>query len=141
MSTTQPKLIIHGGASSLDHKGGLVKVRPILHNIVTEVYQLLNDGGTAVDAVVKGCQLLENEPSFNSGTGSVLQSDGQIRMSASLMEGLHQSFSGVINVSRVKNPIDLAKYLQDESDRILSDMGAMELARELNIPWRGDKLC
>ena len=134
MSTTQPKLIIHGGASSLDHKGGLVKVRPILHNIVTEVYQLLNDGGTAVDAVVKGCQLLENEPSFNSGTGSVLQSDGQIRMSASLMEGLHQSFSGVINVSRVKNPIDLAKYLQDESDRILSDMGAMELARELNIP-------
>ena len=134
MSTNQPKLIIHGGASSLDHKGGLVKVRPILHNIVTEVYQLLNDGGTAVDAVVKGCQLLENEPSFNSGTGSVLQSDGQIRMSASLMEGLHQSFSGVINVSRVKNPIDLAKYLQDESDRILSDMGAMELARELNIP-------
>ena len=134
MSTNQPKLIIHGGASSLDHKGGLVKVRPILHNIVTEVYQLLNDGGTAVDAVVKGCQLLENEPSFNSGTGSVLQSDGQIRTSASLMEGLHQSFSGVINVSRVKNPIDLAKYLQDESDRILSDMGAMELARELNIP-------
>ncbi len=134
MTTTQPKLIIHGGASSLDDKGGLAKVRPVLHNIVTEVYQLLSDGGTAVDAVVRGCQLLENEPSFNAGTGSVLQSDGQIRMSASLMEGLGQTFSGVINISRVKNPIDLAKYLQDESDRILSDMGAMELARELNIP-------
>ena len=134
MTTTQPKLIIHGGASSLNDKGGLAKVRPILHNIVTEVYQLLNNGGTAVDAVVRGCQLLENEPSFNAGTGSVLQSDGQIRMSASLMEGLNQTFSGVINISRVKNPINLAKYLQDESDRILSDMGAMELARELNIP-------
>ncbi|MDJ0582235.1 isoaspartyl peptidase/L-asparaginase [Crocosphaera sp.] len=134
MTTTQPKLIIHGGASSLNDKGGLAKVRPILHNIVTEVYQLLNDGGTAVDAVVRGCQLLENEPSFNAGTGSVLQSDGQIRMSASLMEGFNQTFSGVINISRVKNPINLAKYLQDESDRILSDMGAMELARELNIP-------
>ncbi len=134
MTTTQPKLIIHGGASSLNDKGGLAKVRPILHNIVTEVYQLLNDGGTAVDAVVKGCQLLENEPSFNAGTGSVLQSDGQIRMSASLMEGFNQTFSGVINICRVKNPINLAKYLQDESDRILSDMGAMELARELNIP-------
>jgi len=134
MTTTQPKLIIHGGASSLNDKGSLAKVRPILHNIVTEVYQLLNNGGTAVDAVVRGCQLLENEPSFNAGTGSVLQSDGQIRMSASLMEGLNQTFSGVINISRVKNPINLAKYLQDESDRILSDMGAMELARELNIP-------
>ena len=134
MTTTQPKLIIHGGASSLDDKGGLAKVRPSLHNIVTEVYQLLTDGGTAVDAVVRGCQLLENEPSFNAGTGSVLQSDGQIRMSASLMEGLTQTFSGVINISRVKNPIDLAKHLQEESDRILSDMGAMELARELNIP-------
>ncbi len=134
MTTTQPKLIIHGGASSLDDKGGLAKVRPALHNIVTEVYQLLTDGGTAVDAVVRGCQLLENEPSFNAGTGSVLQSDGQIRMSASLMEGLTQTFSGVINISRVKNPIDLAKHLQEESDRILSDMGAMELARELNIP-------
>ncbi len=134
MSTTQPKLIIHGGASSLDDKGGLQKVRTSLHSIVTEVYQLLNDGGTAIDAVVRGCQLLENDPSFNAGTGSVLQSDGQIRMSASLMEGLSQTFSGVINISRVKNPIDLARHLQNESDRILSDMGAAELARELNIP-------
>ncbi|MEA5533499.1 isoaspartyl peptidase/L-asparaginase [Crocosphaera sp. XPORK-15E] len=135
MTTRQPKLIIHGGASSLvDDKGGLQKVRTSLHSIVTEVYQLLIDGETAIDAVVKGCQLLENDPSFNAGTGSVLQSDGQIRMSASLMEGLTQTFSGVINVSRVKNPIDLAKYLQTESDRILSDLGAIELARELQIP-------
>ncbi|MGK7938729.1 MAG: isoaspartyl peptidase/L-asparaginase [Crocosphaera sp.] len=134
MSTTQPKVIIHGGASSLEDKGGLQKVRISLHSIVTEVYQVLNDGGTAVDAVVKGCQLLENDPSFNAGTGSVLQSDGQIRMSASLMEGLTQTFSGVINICRVKNPIDLAKHLQTQSDRILSDLGAAELARELNIP-------
>ena len=108
--TTQPKLIIHGGASSLDDKGGLQKVRPSLHTIVAEVYQLLMDGGSAVDAVVAGCQRLEDDPSFNAGTGSVLQSDGQIRMSASLMKGLTQTFSGVINISRVKNPIDLAKY-------------------------------
>ncbi|EAZ91144.1 isoaspartyl peptidase/L-asparaginase [Crocosphaera chwakensis] len=134
MTTTQPKLIIHGGASSLYDKGGLEKVRPTLHKIVTEVYQLLKDGKPSIDAVVRGCQLLENEPGFNAGTGSVLQSDGQIRMSASLMEGLSQTFSGVINISRVKNPIDLANYLQNESDRILSDMGSAELARELNIP-------
>lgn len=134
MTTVQPKLIIHGGASSLGDKGGLQSVRQSLHSIVSEVYQLLNDGGSAVDAVVLGCQRLEDEPRFNAGTGSVLQSDGQVRMSASLMEGVSQTFSGVINVSRVKNPIELAKFLQTQSDHILSDLGSAELARELQVP-------
>lgn len=130
-----PKLIIHGGAgSSLKGKGGLVAVRESLHSIVTEVYQLLLDGKSATEAVIRGCQLLEDEPRFNAGTGSVLQSDGQIRMSASLMDGEKQRFSGVINVSRVKNPINLAQWLQNQDDRVLSDYGCAELLRELNLP-------
>jgi L-asparaginase len=134
MISQQPKLIIHGGASSLDDKGGLDAVRRSLHQIVAEVYGLLAQGGEAIDAVVRGCELLENEPCFNAGTGSVVQSDGQVRMSASLMDGERQNFSGVINVARVKNPIHLAKFLQQETDRILSDYGSSELARELQIP-------
>ena len=130
----QPKLIIHGGASSLDDKGGLEAVRRSLYQIVTEVYDLLLQGGTALDAVILGCQRLEDEPRFNAGTGSVVQSDGQVRMSASLMDGAKQTFSGVINVSRIKNPIHLAQFLQQETDRILSDYGAAELARELQMP-------
>ncbi len=131
----QPKLIIHGGAgSSLKGKGGLVAVRHSLHAIVKEVYELLLKDISAIDAVSEGCQLLENEPSFNAGTGSVLQSDGQIRMSAALMDGTCQRFSGVINVSRVKNPIQLAQVLQQETDRVLSDYGAAELLRELKFP-------
>ncbi|MBZ8181791.1 isoaspartyl peptidase/L-asparaginase [Oscillatoria salina] len=130
----QPKLIIHGGAgSSLKGKGGLNAVRQSLHSIVEEIYALLLDKASATEAVVKGCQLLEDEPRFNAGTGSVLQSDGQIRMSASLMDGTSQSFSGAINVSRIKNPIALAKFLQSQSDRVLSDYGAAELTRELQI--------
>ncbi|MEC4983742.1 MAG: isoaspartyl peptidase/L-asparaginase [Oscillatoria sp. PMC 1068.18] len=132
----QPKLIIHGGAgSSLKGKGGLIEVRQSLHGIVAETYALLLDNASATEAVVKGCQLLEDEPRFNAGTGSVLQSDGQIRMSASLMDGTSQSFSGTINVSRIKNPIALAKFLQSQSDRVLSDYGAVELTRELQIPY------
>ena len=130
----QPKLIIHGGASSLEDKGGLAAVRLSLHSIVAEVYQLLEQGQPALNAVVRGCELLEDEPRFNAGTGSVLQSDGQVRMSASLMDGTRQNFSGVINVARIKNPIHLAQHLQQETDRILSDLGAAELARELQIP-------
>ena len=131
----QPKLIIHGGAgSSLKEKDGLGAIRQSLHEIVSEVYQLLLDGSSATQAVIQGCQLLENNPRFNAGTGSVLQSDGNIRMSASLMDGEKQKFSGVINVSRLKNPITLAEYLQNEDDRVLSDYGSAELLRELNIP-------
>jgi L-asparaginase len=131
----QPKLIIHGGAgSSLHGKGGLESVRNSLTKIIEEVYSLLVAGATAADAVVLGCQLLEDNPRFNAGTGSVLQSDGQIRMSASLMDGTSGRFSGVINVSRVKNPIEMALFLQKSPDRVLSDYGSSELARELQIP-------
>ena len=131
----QPKLIIHGGAgSSLHSKGGVEAVRKDLHAIVQLIYRELQNGASAMDAVVQGCRLLEDNPRFNAGTGSVLQSDGQVRMSASLMNGEQQRFSGVINASRVKNPIDLALFLQDCDDRILSDYGAAELLRELNFP-------
>ncbi len=131
----QPKLIIHGGAgSSLKGKGGVDIVRRSLFKVVEEVYALLLSKTSAIDAVVRGCQLLEDDPRFNAGTGSVLQSDGQIRMSAALMDGLRQRFSGVINVSRVQHPIDLAHALQNSDDRVLSDYGATELLRELQIP-------
>lgn len=131
----QPKLIIHGGAgSSLQGKGGLAAVRRSLHTVIQEVYSLLITGATAPDAVVRGCQMLEDDPRFNAGTGSVLQSDGQIRMSASLMDGTSGRFSGVINVARVKNPIEMALFLQKSPDRVLSDYGSSELARELQIP-------
>ncbi|MDX2240136.1 MAG: isoaspartyl peptidase/L-asparaginase [Leptolyngbyaceae cyanobacterium bins.302] len=131
----QPKLIVHGGAgSSLKSKGGVEIVRRSLHRVVEEVYAVLLAGASAQEAVIRGCQLLEDDPRFNAGTGSVLQSDGQIRMSAALMDGFAQRFSGVINVSRVQNPILLAAALQASPDHILSDMGAMELLRELELP-------
>ena len=131
----QPKLIIHGGAgSSLKGKGGVEVIRRSLYKVVEEVYSFLLAGASAKDAVVRGCQLLEDDPRFNAGTGSVLQSDGQIRMSAALMDGEHRRFSGVINVSRVQHPIDLAQTLQNSPDRVLSDYGAAELLRELQIP-------
>ncbi|NER33902.1 MAG: isoaspartyl peptidase [Oscillatoria sp. SIO1A7] len=134
-SQVQPKLIIHGGSgSSIESKGGLIAVRQSLHKIVEEVYEMLLRGAIASEAVVRGCTLLEDNPLFNAGTGSVLQSDGQIRMSASLMDGATNRFSGVINASRLKNPIELAKFLQNSPDRVLSDYGAAELLRELNVP-------
>ena len=135
VNLVQPKLIIHGGAGGhLQSEAGLEAVRKILHSVVKKVYALLLNGVSAKDAVIEGCQLLEDQPLFNAGTGSVLQSDGKIRMSASLMDGTTQRFSGVINISRVKNPIQLAQFLQSQEDRVLSDYGASELMRELSVP-------
>ncbi|XFA72257.1 isoaspartyl peptidase/L-asparaginase [Thermosynechococcaceae cyanobacterium Okahandja] len=132
---TEARVIIHGGAGrSLQDKGGLIPVRESLHQVVVRVKDALEANASAIEAVVLGCRLLEDDPRFNAGTGSVLQSDGQIRMSASIMDGVRQRLSGVINVSRIKNPIDLAQWLQTSSDRLLSDIGAAELARELQIP-------
>ena len=135
VGSVQPKLIIHGGAgSSLRGKGGVEAVRQNLYEIVETVYRKLLAGVDARTAVVYGCQLLEDNPRFNAGKGSVLQSDGQVRMSASLMDGATQRFSGVINVSRVQHPIDLANFLQSADDRVLSDYGSAELTRELQTP-------
>ncbi len=131
----QPKLIIHGGAgSSLKSKSGVETIRKSLYQVVGPVYQLLLSGASAQTAVIHGCQMLEDDPRFNAGTGSVLQSDGQIRMSAALMDGSTQKFSGVINVSRLQHPINLAAALQRSDDRVLSDYGGAELMRELQVP-------
>jgi len=131
----QPKLIIHGGAgSSLKGKGGIAAVRQSLHSILQQTYAALKNGCTAEEAVVLGCQLLEDEPRFNAGTGSVLQSDGQVRMSAALMSGEQQRFSGIINVGQVQHPIELAQQLQGAPDRVLSETGAALLARDQNVP-------
>jgi L-asparaginase len=132
-SQVQPKLIIHGGAGSSLKGNGVEAVRNCLFKVVEEVYPLLLSGATARDAVVRGCQLLEDDPRFNAGTGSVLQSDAQIRMSAALMDGERSRFSGVINVSRVQHPIELALILQNSDDRVLSDYGAAEMLRELQV--------
>ncbi|GAB4213253.1 MAG: isoaspartyl peptidase/L-asparaginase [Synechococcales cyanobacterium] len=130
-----PKLVIHGGAgSALEGEKSPDAVRSSLAAIVSEVYGALADGLAATAAVVMACRLLEDDPLFNAGTGSVLQSDGQVRMSASVMDGQRQSFSGVINVSRVQHPITMAAHLQTSPDRVVSDLGAAELARELTLP-------
>ena len=135
ISVSSPRVIIHGGAGgSLRSKGGLEAVRSILRGIVTRVYGCVADDGSARDGVVLGCRLLEDEPRFNAGTGAVLQSDGQVRMSSALMDGASSRFSGVINVSGLKNPIEVAQFLQGERDRVLSDVGAKELLRELQVP-------
>ncbi|MGZ3874434.1 MAG: isoaspartyl peptidase/L-asparaginase, partial [Mucilaginibacter sp.] len=85
---------------------------------------------TAVETVVYTVCLLENCELFNAGTGSQIQGDGKIRLSASLMDGKTMRFSGVINIEDVKNPVCIAEKLLAYDDRVLSGKGAKDFARE-----------
>lgn len=128
-----PKLIIHGGAGNLE--GNVSKkddLRESLKSICNETYQeLLNSN--SYKAVIYGVCLLENDPLFNAGTGSKLQQDGRIRMSAGIMDGQKNKFSGVINIQNVENPILVADRLQQEKHTIVAGDKATQLARDLGF--------
>ena len=125
------KIIIHGGffSESLTNQEVKKAKQEALSEIVRLGYQYLQNH-TAVETVVYTVALLEDCDLFNAGTGSQIQSDGKIRLSASLMDGRTLRFSGVINVEDVKNPICIAAKLQDYGDRVLSGQGAKDFARK-----------
>ena len=75
----------------------------------------------------------ENNPLFNAGLGSKLQRDGGARLSAALMNGENERFSGVVNVEGILNPILLCAELQTARDRVLCGTGAQEKAREMGL--------
>lgn len=125
------KVIIHGGFFSESSQSNETKVakQQALERIARQSYDFLNTH-SAVETAVFAVSLLEDDELFNAGIGSQIQSDGKIRMSASLMNGATQKMSGVINIEEVKNPIQVAKVLQDYDDRILGGSGATNFARQ-----------
>jgi L-asparaginase len=125
------KIIIHGGffsESSTNHETKVAKQEALLR-IVKDSYAYLKTH-SAVDTVVYAVSLLEDDALFNAGIGSQIQSDGKIRMSASLMDGNTEKFSGVINIEEVKNPIQVALELMKVDDRVLGGSGATNFARQ-----------
>ncbi len=125
------KVIIHGGffsESSTNHETKVAKQEALLR-IVKDSYAYLQNH-SAVETVVYAVSLLEDDELFNAGIGSQIQSDGKIRMSASLMDGETQKMSGVINIEEVKNPIKVAQVLMSVDDRVLGGSGATHFARQ-----------
>ncbi len=125
------KIIIHGGffsESSINQETKKAK-QHALSVIVEKAGQFLKSN-SALDTVVYTVALLEDNELFNAGIGSQIQSDGKVRLSASLMDGKTQKFSGVINLENVKNPIEVAKKLLNYDDRVLSGDGALAFARD-----------
>lgn len=129
-----PSIIVHGGAGAQATEGR-DEVREGMLAAVLAGWGLLAAGGTALDAVEAAVRVLEDHPRFNAGRGSVLTTAGTIEMDASIMEGDRLRCGAVAAVTRVANPVRLARAVLDDGRHVLlvAD-GALGFARGAGIP-------
>lgn len=101
---------------------------------------ILKTGGSALEAVVRAVTVLEDEPAFNAGRGSVLNEDGKVEMDASVMEGKEMNAGAVAGVHNVKNPVQLARAVMEKSEHVmLAGDGAMKFAQNIGTELMPDE--
>jgi len=129
-----PTVLVHGGAGA-DPAEGRDELRAGEEAAAAAGWRALGGGGSALDAVEAAVRVLEDLPRFNAGRGSVLTSAGTIEMDASIMEGDRLACGAVAGVSRVANPITLARRVMEDGRHVLliAD-GAHVFARATGLP-------
>jgi beta-aspartyl-peptidase (threonine type) len=130
-------LVVHGGAWNIPddeadaHRTGVL-------NALKAGWELLKDGGTAVEAVERSIIVMENDDAFNAGRGSSLNAAGEIELDASIMEGGTLRAGAVAAVQNIANPISVARALMEKGDTVLLvGLGATRFAKEHGIPTCG----
>ena len=102
-------------------------------------YKILENGGSAVEAVEAAVNELENNPLFNAGRGSAINNKGEVEMDASIMDGSNLKAGAVSMVKNIKNPVSLARFIMYNTNHILlSGNGAVELATDAGIELETD---
>lgn len=127
-------IAIHGGAGTILRSLMTPEKEKLYREALTEAlmegWKKLNDNGSAVDAVEKAVEVLEDNILFNAGKGSVFTNEGLIEMDASIMDGRTLCAGSVSSVMNVRNPVCLARKVMDESDFVyLNGKGAEEFSR------------
>jgi len=115
-------IMIHGGAGRLDNvRDNKTAVRYLesIRRILEHGREILELGGSALQAVEVCATLLEDDPIFNAGCGSVLNEDGKVEMDAAIMDGRDLSAGAVAAVDNITNPIQLARLVMTESEHVL----------------------
>ena len=131
----KPAIILHGGAGSwrIDKKRiekGLKEIRIALYR----GWNILENGGSAVDSVVEALKYMEDTGVFNAGIGSCLNLLGYREMDAGIMDGYNNIIGAVANVKYPRHPIELARYVMEHTDHlILGGDGADLLAEKLRL--------
>lgn len=137
-------LVIHGGA------GTILKtdMTPALEQAYCEGlqqaldlgYAVLEQGGTAVNAVKAALVILEDNVLFNAGRGSVFTKKGVQEMDAAIMDGSDLSAGAVAGVRNVRNPIELATEVMRNSNHVfLSGKGANDFAIKQGVKLEPDE--
>ena len=129
-----PAIVVHGGVGAVTDNSLSERLEGCKAAALAG-WQMLQEGGSALDAVEVAVVALEDNPLFNAGTGSTLTSCGEVEMDAAIMEGESLRVGGVAAVQRIKNPIRLARrVLEDGRHVLLAAEGALAFAREVGIP-------
>ena len=131
-----PAIVIHGGAGWFSNMSPdeIKDLKKGLKMAADKGFDILENGGSSVDAVEAAIIILEDNPLFNAGRGSVYTSEERQEMDASIMTGKDNEAGAVSSVTNVKNPISLARYVMEETPHVMfTSRGAEKLARDNNI--------
>ncbi|MEM1253326.1 MAG: isoaspartyl peptidase/L-asparaginase family protein [Cyanobacteria bacterium P01_H01_bin.21] len=132
-------LIIHGGSGSLadlKYEASEDDFQQSIHAVLEQGRQRLAHGDSALDVVEYCVTLLENDPLYNAGRGSVLNAKGHVEMDAALMNGSDLRAGAVACVREVKNPISVARKVLDHGQHVLLvGEGATEFAELCNLEF------
>jgi beta-aspartyl-peptidase (threonine type) len=131
-------LVIHGGAGTLSREAISAEtdaaIRADLHRALDAGSAVLSKGGVSLDAVVASVKVLEDSPYFNAGKGAVFTHEGHNELDASIMDGATRRAGAVAGLRTVRNPIDLARAVMEQSPHVmLIGEGAERFARERGI--------
>jgi beta-aspartyl-peptidase (threonine type) len=123
-------IVVHGGCgrwAAKDTPAALAGVRAA----VAAGRRVLVDGGSALDAVCAAVVVLEDNPLFNAGTGCALNRDGVAEMDAAVMTGEDLRCGGVAAITRVRNPVLVARRVMEATPHVLlAGTGATAFARQ-----------
>jgi beta-aspartyl-peptidase (threonine type) len=123
-------VLVHGGAGDVpaERVARHVDGARLAAQAAAEV---LRGGGAALDAVARAVMVLEDDPSFNAGTGACLNQDGRIELDAAIMEGAQLRAGGVCVLPPFQNPVAIARAVLEQGRHVLlAGEGASRFAIE-----------
>lgn len=131
-------IVLHGGAGVIERKSMSPETdaayRAALKKSTQAAADVLNKGGSSVDAVVAAIRLMEDDPLFNAGKGAVFTADGKNELDAAIMEGSTMRAGAIAGVTRTKNPISLARAVMEKSPHVmLIGTGADQFATSIGL--------
>src|SRR5690349_18446421 len=137
-ASTPIAIVIHGGAGVIERSKMTpereASYRAGLAAALDSGYEVLERGGTSLDAVIAAVKRMEDDPQFNAGRGAVLDEDGDAELDAAIMDGSGPRAGAVAAVRHLKNPIELARLVMDKSPHVLLVAeGAEEFALEQGV--------